>query len=282
MAAHPSGAMTQGLRVAALFLLLQCLHTTYAGPLRGGAPPAPSSVGLCFHQEDTEDHKCFEACNVESKKFSTKGIELAGQCPSKYNTVDSTKTVLQCPDGVTNVRYCAATALNVTIATKGEAGEMAVADTCPGSASSVHAACQMSVTFTNSCDEVRAEVAARAKGSADGSWTDPHNKGIYTIKSDSTAVTDFAHLTGNKKYTDKVRFTYSSTSNGGCQLEACSESQVFSVYDAGTNFCNINDLFCGDGGCHVIKSKLAYTEKVGSCSGSGPFTKATTADCYKV
>jgi len=70
--------------------------------------------------EDVVDHKCFEACNSEGKQFSTKGITSTGTCPSKYNTVDVTKTVLQCPDGITNVRYCAATDLNVSIATKGE------------------------------------------------------------------------------------------------------------------------------------------------------------------
>ena len=52
----------------------------------------------------------------------TSSATVSGSCPAKYNTVDTTKTVLQCPDGVTNVRYCAASALNVTIATKGEAG----------------------------------------------------------------------------------------------------------------------------------------------------------------
>ena len=90
--------------------------------LTAPAPPAPKPSPLCFHEEDKEDHKCFEACNAEGKKFATKGIEGAGNCPTSYNTVDTTKTVLQCPDGVTNVRYCAASALNVTIATKGEAG----------------------------------------------------------------------------------------------------------------------------------------------------------------
>jgi hypothetical protein len=78
-----------------------------------------ASKELCFHMEDKEDHKCFEACSKEGK-FATKGIDAPGACPSNYNTVDTTKKVLQCPDGVTNVRYCAATALNVTIATKGE------------------------------------------------------------------------------------------------------------------------------------------------------------------
>merc|ERR1712072_1321958 len=50
------------------------------------------------------------------------GITGAGKCPSMYNTVDKTVTNEQCPDGVTNLRYCAATALNVTTKTKGMAG----------------------------------------------------------------------------------------------------------------------------------------------------------------
>ena len=99
------------------------LETRGEKQLGAPAPPAPKPSPLCFHEEDKEDHKCFEACNAEGKKFATKGIENTGNCPANYNTVDTTKTVLQCPDGVTNVRYCSASALNVTIATKGEAGE---------------------------------------------------------------------------------------------------------------------------------------------------------------
>jgi len=79
---------------------------------------APSKT--CYHMEDTIDHKCFEAC--ADAMFKTKGITGEGGCPSEYNTVDKTQMVEQCPDGVTNLRYCAATAVNVSIATKGEAG----------------------------------------------------------------------------------------------------------------------------------------------------------------
>merc|ERR1711998_438695 len=82
------------------------------------------AIALSVHAAP-EDLKCFEACSADGTKFATKGITATGTCPSKYNTVDKTKTVLQCPDGVTNVRYCASTALNVTIATKGEAGATA-------------------------------------------------------------------------------------------------------------------------------------------------------------
>merc|ERR1712166_281775 len=78
-------------------------------------PPAPL---FCMHQEDTVDHKCFEAC--APTKFAMKGIHGASLCPSKYNTVDKTQVILQCPDGLTSLRYCPDTALNVTVKTKGE------------------------------------------------------------------------------------------------------------------------------------------------------------------
>merc|ERR1711907_746805 len=73
--------------------------------------------GVIMHQEHTQDHKCFEATSTQ--EFASKGITMKGPCPAKYNEVDSTKTVKQCPDGVTNVRYC--NPISVTIATKGEA-----------------------------------------------------------------------------------------------------------------------------------------------------------------
>jgi hypothetical protein len=159
---------------------------------------------------------------------------------------------------------------------------------CPGSAATVHASCSLKATFANTCNVVKFEVEARAKGSADGKWTDPHNKGVYTILNQTTvtkywSVTDFDHLSGNKKYHDKVRFSYFDGNTGGCIVHACSESQVTSVFDFGTNYCNSHDLFCSDAGCHGLGAKLTYKEVVGSCShSSGPFTKPTTLDCYKV
>jgi len=88
------------------------------------SPPAPILAMVpqetCTHQEDIEDHKCFEAC--ASSSFKTKGIAVSGKCPTLYSTVDKTTTVQQCPDGFTNPRYCQA--INVTITTKGEAGAL--------------------------------------------------------------------------------------------------------------------------------------------------------------
>merc|ERR1711998_645690 len=118
------------MRVSILLAIALSVHAApvdlklFPGVLPVMLPEEPATP-LCFHAEDTEDHKCFEACSADGTKFATKGITAAGTCPTKYNTVDTTKTVLQCPDGVTNVRYCAGTALNVTIATKGEAGATA-------------------------------------------------------------------------------------------------------------------------------------------------------------
>merc|ERR1712139_168183 len=71
---------------------------------------------ICLHEEDTTDHKCFEAC--ASSTFKTKGITMSGRCPAKYSTIDSHVSQLQCPDGVTNVRYCKGHEVNVTVTTK--------------------------------------------------------------------------------------------------------------------------------------------------------------------
>jgi hypothetical protein len=89
---------------------------------------AQDDAATCLHHVDLEDHKCLEACAAQTG-FAVKGVSDAGSCPSNYNTVDKTQTVTQCPDGVTNPRYC--TAINVTMTTKGEAMALfAQADTC--------------------------------------------------------------------------------------------------------------------------------------------------------
>jgi len=79
----------------------------------------PAHEHMCFHKIHAEDHKCYEACSADGP-FVTKGIETRGMCSHLFQTLDSDKVVLQCPDGVTNIKYCAATAINVTITTKGE------------------------------------------------------------------------------------------------------------------------------------------------------------------
>lgn len=74
-------------------------------------------AGHCFHNEDAVDHKCYEACCYDD--FKTKGFGTAGFCPDKYNLEEKHTSVRQCPDGVTNIKYCESTAVNVTIRTLG-------------------------------------------------------------------------------------------------------------------------------------------------------------------
>jgi len=150
-------------------------------------------------------------------------------------------------------------------------------DMCPGSSAWVHAKTTINTAFTNTCADVQAEVKARAEGSTSGKWTDPHNKGTYTIASASGSVWSLSRKTGNSEYTDKLQFTFTDSANGGCNLYACSESQVTSVLDFSTNYCNSHDLYCSDDGCHVLNTKLSYTESDISASSH----QHSTSDCYK-
>jgi len=79
---------------------------------------AALSDPFCLHALDEEDHKCIEGCAASN--FSQVGVSLDGACPPEYNTVDKEFLTLQCPDGVTNLRYCPDTAMNVTMHIKGE------------------------------------------------------------------------------------------------------------------------------------------------------------------
>ena len=130
---------------------------------------------------------------------------------------------------------------------------------CPKSPSPVHAGCQVTINFENSCNDVQNEIQNRVSSS----WVDPHNGGNYTIIDSSDTLMQLSRVTGDGKYTDLINFAFQSSS--GCDVHACSESQVFSIGDAGTNFCNIHDLYCNEAGCNPIQN-LKYTEKVGKCT----------------
>lgn len=134
---------------------------------------------------------------------------------------------------------------------------------CPTSGSAVHAGCEVEISFKESCKVVHAEMTSRIQGQY-SAWHDPHNNGTYTMTLNSDAEIDASRLTGDKKYTDLMIFTFTD-SGTGCSVGACSESQVFSIGDYGTNFCNLHDLYCADSGCRPF-TKLTYTEKVGKCT----------------
>jgi len=153
---------------------------------------------------------------------------------------------------------------------------------CPGSKAFVHAKTEMTITFQDSCVDVQGVIKARISGSTSGAWVDPHNKGHYVLKSSSDNAMALQHITSGKNhggpYTDEVLLTFTS-SGAGCSVDACSESQVTSVLDFSTNFCNIHDLYCSDAGCNPIAggNKLTYTEKIIENSSK----QHSTSDCYK-
>merc|ERR1712193_188815 len=114
-------------------------------------------------------------------------------------------------------------------------------------------ACGMKVTTTASasCDDVKAEMEARVAGQY-GAWHDPHNNGTYKVESYGGTFST-SRLTGDGKYTDKQIFSL-TPSGSSCTIEACSRSQVTSILDMGTNYCDLKMLFCGSAdGCKPVK-----------------------------
>merc|ERR1712048_986836 len=84
---------------------------------------------------------------------------------------------------------------------------------------------------------------------------------------------------GNRKYTDKMTFSLFDE-NGKCSIQACSASQVFSVADFSTNYCNLRMLYCGSSeGCKPVKHDFVTEEmKVSTSTGAGH----DQAACLKV
>merc|ERR1712078_730276 len=85
---------------------------------------------------------------------------------------------------------------------------------------------------------------------------------------DSTP-TNPATSVGGKVYTDKQIFTFSDSADGTCEIQACSQSQGFSVMDFSTNYCDIHNLYCNDAVCHPIDSFDTTESNVSPNLGSG-------------
>eukprot|EP00040_Diaphanoeca_grandis_P003427 m.24896 g.24896 ORF g.24896 m.24896 type:complete len:178 (-) comp14791_c0_seq1:191-724(-) len=136
---------------------------------------------------------------------------------------------------------------------------------CPGSGAWFkHASCQTTITFAYPCSEVFEEISARITSTT---WVDPHNKGTYKVDSEVGSSFSISRTTGGGgQYTDKILFE-SSASSTGCTLTGCSESQVTSVVDYSTNYCNIRNLVCGSSmGCKSVQTDIDGKIDVGSCS----------------
>jgi hypothetical protein len=129
--------------------------------------------------------------------------------------------------------------------------------------------CEATVTFTDSCESVQTEMLARINGQASGAWNDPHNNGTYAaIATPADGTWETSRVTGDLKYTDLINFDFAS-SESGCKVDACSQSQVTSLGDFSTNFCNIHDLYCSESGCNAF-TKLSYEETAGKCTEESP------------
>jgi hypothetical protein len=135
---------------------------------------------------------------------------------------------------------------------------------CPGSGSLIHASMKVTAKASASCSDVQAEIEARAQGQ--GGWVDPHNGGVYSLLGSSNGVintqrtTNPATSVGGTVYTDKQTFSLSDV-DGGCQIEACSESQGTSVGDFSTNYCDMRNLYCGSSdGCKTVSKDFTHEE----------------------
>jgi len=163
---------------------------------------------------------------------------------------------------------------------------------CPGSPSWIHAKAEVQAFASLPCASVKEEILARV--SAQGQdWHDPHNGGTYKLlgesKSGGSTYTilgqpssgtgnlelELSRTTANGKYMDKMVFTLTDL-NTDCMIEACSESQVTSVADFSTNYCNLRMLYCSSAdGCKTVKNDFAVEEtEVTPSIGAGKDPKA--------
>ena len=130
---------------------------------------------------------------------------------------------------------------------------------------------QITTMATASCGNVADEIKARVNAQSNGLWHDPHNNGKYTLENYGGTLST-SRVTGDGKYTDKQIFTLTPTPDGkSCKIEACSRSQVTSIFDKGTNYCDLKMLYCGkNDGCKPVKNDFPVatekTEKFSSAS----------------
>jgi len=151
---------------------------------------------------------------------------------------------------------------------------------CPGSDALVHASCEVTVTVTADCGTADVEMRARVNAQGSGKWVDPHNNGTYSYPGSeaNTSTLGLKRLTGNGKYTDKMVFSYFKQGTA-CKIKACSESQVTSVYDFSTNYCNLYNMYCGSKeGCQRVLADwdIIETEVKPSLG-----TVAQKSECFK-
>ena len=103
--------------------------------------------------------------------------------------------------------------------------------------SGLHAHCEITAdNLKQSCDSLNKEFDTMLTN-----FKDPSN-GQYTLHASGAGYTWATRLTKNKKYTDNVIFEFSDDGNGGCNLDAKSQSISLSFYDFDVNFCNMYNV----------------------------------------
>jgi len=149
---------------------------------------------------------------------------------------------------------------------------------CPSSPAFLHASAKVQVQTASACADLSAEILARVHGQYE-QWHDPHNNGTYSVLKQSDFEIQLQRRTGGAgKYVDKQTLVFAPAATaddegagGGCVLYGCSESQVTSVLDYSTNYCNLRNLYCGSAdGCKVMTHDIAAKEmEVRVSSGAG-------------
>jgi hypothetical protein len=161
--------------------------------------------------------------------------------------------------------YVSAVLLVLTAGVSIETIESPTNSYCPGSPWSIHAKCSLTAEFDNQCFVVLDEMYARLTGQE--GWVDPHHGGTYNLIQNTSEVLEGTRITGDRKYMDKFKFTFEKK-NDACIVHSCSESQVFSICDYDTNYCNLRNLYCSaEPGSKVVHNKLVLLKEVlGSCA----------------
>ena len=100
----------------------------------------------------------------------------------------------------------------------------------------------------------------RIRARVEGDWHDPHNGGQYSLLQNSSSRLDLQRVTGNKLFTDKMILEFMPVLST-CKVTGCSESQIFSLADASTNYCNLRNLYCGKAdGCQPVVHDFTSVE----------------------
>eukprot|EP00434_Breviolum_minutum_P022871 symbB.v1.2.020180.t1/scaffold1684.1/size105940/3 len=148
---------------------------------------------------------------------------------------------------------------------------------CPGSPVDWdhHSSCMESRRFHNPCSHVQEEIEKRIAKNADRKKL-PGTYELLATQSGSCskgsrATSPYA-VPG--PFTDLFGFIYEAPvgESQQCLLTSCSESQVPSLCDFSTNFCNLFNLFCNEmDGCETLAHDLSYDAPlVGSNCNHGP------------